>query len=186
METSSGIGMNTIDGDGKITEQNTSAALDPVPQQHGKKRKNDASSESLNKSEQEGEEGLTAKRAKTPDDAKAPGTIPSSTITEEISAAEAPAEVREGEDGINEPAKDSEARVDGNVAEGQLVVDSDAGEVSIREGDGDSSVTESVALSVGKVAPVIPRGRCVSGRVWKTRQQSQRYGILLKTHIAHR
>lgn len=175
METSSGVGMSTIDVDGKANEQNKAATLDPVSQQHGKKRKNDTSSESLDKSAQGGEEELTAKRAKTTDDPEASGTNPSSTTTAEISVTEALTEVRKGEDEIKEPIKDPDARADGDVAEeGQLVVDTNSGEVSTREGDGDSSVAGSVASLVGKVAPVVPRGRCVSGRVWKTRQQSQR------------
>lgn len=187
METSSGVGMNTIDVDGKVTGQNESAALDPVPQQHGKKRKNDTSSEPLDTSAQEGEEGLTAKRAKTTDGPEASETNPSSTITAEVSVAEALTEVRKGKDEINEPIKDPEARADDrDNAGGQLMVDTDSGEVSTREGDGDSLVAGSAAPLVGKVASLVPRGRCVSGRVWKTRQQSQRYGILLETHTVHR
>ncbi|CAM9634924.1 unnamed protein product [Ascophyllum nodosum] len=97
--------------------------------------------------------------------------------------AKAPAGAGAGANEQHTPlAEDSDIQGnEGEAADSQPGTHMQTRDESTAEGAGVVAETKHSLPPVGKVAPEVPRGRCVSGRVWKTRTQSQRASFQVTT-----
>ena len=105
------------------------------------------------------------------------GIIEKNRSFAEMDKAKAPAGAGAGANEQHTPlAEDSDIQGnEGEAADSQPGTHMQTRDESTAEGAGVVAETKHSLPPVGKVAPEVPRGRCVSGRVWKTRTQSQRY-----------
>lgn len=156
----------------KTAEEEDIASLLPQSPRSSKKRKAPTSAapatSTTPSAAQRAVPSSSAKKAKVTAGAGAvavPPTTPASSETRAGKATNAAGPAAKGASDKGGPSVNGQGK-----AKGKATVN-----VAPRSGDGNVPVNDvaATAPAVG-VAPVIPRGRCVSGRDWKARNQSQR------------